>query len=600
MINFNRNNLDKAISPYLQQHKTNPIHWQEWGKEALDYARNKNKILFFSVGYATCHWCHVMASEAFSDKKIASFLNEHFVSIKVDREERPDIDKYLMSFIINTQGSGGWPLNVFLTPGLRIILAVTYISIEARYGMPGFIDLLNLIKKRYDSGNDKFVRYEMPLIKKEDFEEKELIEAILSAWDMENGGIGSGPKFPPHNTLVFLISYYEKNKNKDVKIIVEKTLDVMLMRGLHDHLQGGFYRYCIDARWTIPHFEKMLYDQAMMLWVYSFAYKVFNKEAYKTAAKNIIKCLEETFEEKGLFYSAHDADTNHLEGSTYLWTIKELQKNLSKEDFNRLSEVYLIRGEGNFEGKNHLIKISLSFLPDIEEKLLESRKKRDQPFTDKKILTSWNSLLGVALVISYRCSIDEKSFDKAYLLFNNLLKKHYQSKKLAHSSFGNKIQKDEYLEDYSAMLLFATYIYEEKGEYKDIVESFLKATERFNIGHRFLESNNEDFMEVYAQEHDMPTPSSISLADYATFRANILLGKDCKAGRYSSPISHDFFNFVNFLRNGNIHEIHTPSKISWKKLPLNSMQVKSDKIQDCYSMACREFKSEEELINSIK
>src|SRR3989344_5932399 len=313
---FKRNNLDKATSPYLQQHKENPIYWQEWSKEVLEYAKKNSKIIVVSVGYAACHWCHVMANEAFSNKEIADFLNKHFVSIKVDKEQRPDIDNYMMAFIQETQGQGGWPLNIFLTPDLKPFLAVTYVPIEPRFSLPGFIYLLRNVKGTYDK-HQREIREYLPIFHKgEDSEEQHIIQAIKN--NFINNGFGFGAMFPPHNTLLFLLSYYEKNKGAGIKDILEKILDAMAMNGLHDHLQGGFYRYCVDGSWTIPHFEKMLYDQAMLLWVYSIAYKVFKKPGYKIILEKIIECLEDTYY-GGLYYTAHDADTDHQEGGTYLW-----------------------------------------------------------------------------------------------------------------------------------------------------------------------------------------------------------------------------------------------------------------------------------------
>ncbi len=316
MIDLHKNNLDKAISPYLQQHKNNPIHWQEWNEKILTYGRKENKLIFVSIGYATCHWCHVMAAETFENKEVANFLNKYFVSIKVDREQRPDIDQYFMTFITRTTGQGGWPLNVFLTPNRKPILALTYAPVKPKYGIPAFIEILKEIKNKGVA-----CRYEDVVLEKSKentFSDEHILQIITSYYDHDYGGFGHGQKFPPYNTLLFLLSYYERMKTRNLRILIKKTLDTMARRGLHDHLQGGFFRYCVDRNWTTPHFEKMLYDQAMLLWVYSVAYKVLEKEKYKEIVEHIMNCLEETFEEGGLFYSAHDADTNHEEGATYL------------------------------------------------------------------------------------------------------------------------------------------------------------------------------------------------------------------------------------------------------------------------------------------
>ncbi len=600
MLNFKRNNLDKVSSPYLQQHKNNPIYWQEWSQEVLDYSKKNNKLIFVSIGYATCHWCHVMATEAFSNKEIAEYLNEHFVSIKVDREQRPDIDKYMMSFIVETQGSGGWPLNVILTHDLKPIYALTYAPINPKYGLPGFIAILKMIKEGYEQNKEEIATYSPSPIVSYPFEETQLIISILELADMTNGGFGHSIKFPPHNTLLFLLSYFEAIKDYKVKEIIELTLDHMAKRGLHDHLQGGFYRYCTDNQWTIPHFEKMLYDQAMLLWVYSWAYKLLNKDEYKVIINKIVQCLEETFEHNKLFYSAHDADANHEEGTTYLWSKEELQKVLTKEEFERFIEAYEISDKGNFEGKIHLIKKENIFLAGIEAKLLEIRKTRNQPFIDRKIVTSWNALTGIALLMAYRCINNEKAKTKSLTLFKNILSKHYINNKLAHSSINNTVQQGEFLEDYASLLLFATYIYEETNKYKEVIEELTGKLKEFQKNNTWIESKNPDFMEVAAQRIDHPIPSSASLAEFAIFRTKLIFREDYEPGNYEEPMNYDFFNLITFLKNGNVHEIHVPKKISWKHLPLNCIQLISKNIQDCYKQICVEFKNVNQLFEYLK
>ncbi len=600
MINLHKNNLDLATSPYVQQHKDNPIHWQEWSNEVLDYAKKHNKIIFLSVGYAACHWCHVMAQESFSNVQIALYLNQHFVCIKVDREQRPDIDSYMMNFMHETQGQGGWPLNVFITPDVKPFLAVTYLPLNSRYGLPGFLDVLKNVKEIYDTQKNTIPTYRPHIHtakNAEDVEEKNLIQAIKN--NLVKDGFSYGPQFPPHNTLLFLLHYYEQNKDREIKVILEKMLDVMAKSGLHDHLQGGFYRYCVDESWTIPHFEKMLYDQAMLLWVYSLAFKVLGKPSYKTIAEKIITCLEETFV-NNMYYTAHDADTNHREGVTYIWDSQELQQHLTTEEFTAFSKVYLL--EPNFEGKIHLLKQQNSFLPVIEQKLLTFRKKRTQPFTDTKYITSWNALLGIGLIVSYRSLGNNIAKVKAQLLFKTLLKEHYFDGRLHHSSSAGKLQAGEFLEDYASMLLFATYLYEETGEYKDLIEIWYTKLDKFYDTKytNWLESKTTDFISIPAQTSDHPTPSSASLAEMAKLRATIILRKEYLPAMYKQPLHHDFFNLMASMSQGQWHIIHTPHRIEWQHLPSNSMQIYDKQIQDCYQQKCLEFKDITKLLESIK
>jgi hypothetical protein len=598
-MDFNRNNLDLATSPYLRQHENNPIHWQEWKPDVLEHAKEAGKLLFVSVGYSTCHWCHVMASEVFEDKSASDFLNKYFVCIKIDREQRPDIDQYLMGFLVATQGQGGWPLNVVMSPDRKPFFAATYIPISPRYNMPGFVELMSQVMSFYESNKQKLTDFNPIVYNALTFEENKLIEAITMMHDDRNGGFGSNQKFPPYNSILFLLHWYESTRNEDAKKIADQILDVMATRGLHDHLQGGFYRYCTDTQWTIPHFEKMLYDQSMLLWAYSVGYKVLGKNEYKIIVNKIITCLEETYEENNLFYSAHDADTDHHEGLTYLYSTAELKQLLTDDEYEKFSELYILTDHGNFEGKNHLVKIRNDFLPEIEEKILTERKTRPQPFTDKKIVTSWNALAGCGLVMAYRSGCNDAAMGKAKKLFDALLENHFVDGILYHSSLDGNVQKEEFLEDYSALLLFATYLHEETGEYGEIIGKLKTGIQKFKIDGRWFEARNDDFMAIPAQDYDQPTPSSVSLAELALLRVDILEGKTYMPDDYHQPGSCDFYNYMNLLRSGYFHEIHSPERIEWEKLPAGTVVIQSEIIQDCHKGSCREYESVDKLLVAI-
>ncbi|MBI4651817.1 thioredoxin domain-containing protein, partial [Candidatus Desantisbacteria bacterium] len=253
---------------------------QEWSLEIINEAVREDKPLFVSVGYATCHWCHVMATDTFSDKDTADYLNEHFICIKVDREQRPDIDKYLMNFLNTQSGNGGWPLNVFLTPKVHPIFALTYAPGHSSGSMNSFLTIAKKVYEYYQNSVNEI----QPFIGSEEeppiAEEKSIVENILPYFDHENGGFGSGQKFPPHSTILYLLYFICIENNADANAVCIKTLDAMRLRGLNDHLQGGIFRYCVDPKWTTPHFEKMLYDQAMALWCYSLAYRVLKKDGW--------------------------------------------------------------------------------------------------------------------------------------------------------------------------------------------------------------------------------------------------------------------------------------------------------------------------------
>ncbi|MBI2151599.1 thioredoxin domain-containing protein [Candidatus Woesearchaeota archaeon] len=601
MLNFQRNNLDNSTSPYLQQHKDNPIYWQEWNEETLDYAKNNHKIIFVSIGYAACHWCHVMAKDSFSNLEIAKFLNQYFVSIKVDREQRPDIDSYCLSFIQQISGQGGWPLNVFFSSKIKPIFALTYLPSTSPPGFPSFLNLIHQLK---EMSNDKeqmkklSIDYEIPLAIFQSIKEQDLFNSFKESFIPYTSSFSEGLQFPPHNTLLLLLHYYDLKKDKEILTIILSLLDVMAKRGLHDHLQGGFYRYCVDSNWTIPHFEKMLYDQALLLWVYSAAYKISQNAVYKTITEKIISCLDNSFFDSGLYCSSLDADTNHHEGLTYLWSSKELKQILTEKEFSSFKSLYEISEEGNFEGKLHFIKQDLSFLPEIENKLLSLRKKREQPSIDKKKITSWNSLLGIAFLIAYRYLNNTSAKAKSELLFKNLWNKHYLEGKVRRSSLDNKIQEGEFLEDHAALLLFATYLSEEDEIYLLKTRELYSTIFKFNKS-GWKESLNLDFKLVPASIFDHPLPSSTSLAELAVLRSKIVLGEEYKPQNYRSPLNYDFFNLMVLLSSGNFHLIHTPYHLAWKNLPLNSLQIKNKIIQDCFAKNCQIFSDTTQLLNKI-
>lgn len=572
-MDFKRNNLDKANSPYLKQHKDNPVHWQEWKKEVIEYAKAQGKMLFVSVGYSTCHWCHVMAQEAFSDKGIANYLNEHFVSIKVDKEQRPDINNYLMAFLTSMTGQGGWPLNVFLSSDIKPIFGLTYAGLHAKYGMPGFMEILKAVKER--GGGSEF---HPELSAPKTIESDKLIQTIYDNFDHYYHGFGQ-PKFPPHCTLLFMLHYYQETKDDKLREMIEKTLDTMMKSGLHDHLQGGFFRYCVDREWRTPHFEKMLYDQAMLLWVYSLAFRLIEKDEYKLVAEKIVKCLHETFESNGLFYSGIDADTNHHEGETYLWSKEELKN-------DAIATAYSM--ENNFEGKIHLIKNKNTFSDELdraESALLEIRKKRDQPHTDKKIITSWNCLAGIGLIHAYRYLGKKIYLDMAENLFDALIKSHY-SARLIHSSIDGVKEKEEFLEDYASLLLFVTYLHEETNNYENYLKELSTAIMKFKKK-EWIESHNDDFIEVAAEAFDHPVPSSVSMAELAICRSNVLLKKEYIGDEeFKMPLHFDFFNISVLFKKGLFHIIETPTLIDWRKISINTMQGRGKEFMRCYKGVC--------------
>ena len=546
---FQRNNLDKANSPYLLQHAQNPVWWQEWSREVLEEARRRDVPVFVSSGYATCHWCHVMASEAFSDTATADLLNRDFICVKVDREERPDIDHYLMEFIQSRSGRGGWPLNAFLTPRMEPFLAFTYLPVESGHGMPGLLHVASHVREHYRERKGFLAeRFEPSRELPEAAAREEVLEGLQRMFDRHYGGFGREQKFPPHCTLVFLLDFLQLEDDTDVRLICSRTLDAMCLGGLNDHLQGGIFRYCVDREWQIPHFEKMLYDQAMTLWCYSLAYRVFGHERYRDMAGSIIRCLRECFSRGSMFLSALDADTGHEEGATYLWGYGELEEILGHEGLEAMAEVYDVSQEGNFEGKNHLVRFSHKKLPELEEKLLKARLEREQPEADTKILCGINALVAIGLLQAGKCLESGGDYtEEAVSLVESILTTFWDGKRLAHCLSGGILQERSFLFDAAALLAAVAMIAGEDPAWFGTLDELKGYIQTFRDGDGWLESRPEDFHHVPAPVFDHPTPSSTSMALFALASADLVLGRKPERTPFRQPFSADFFNVVALM-----------------------------------------------------
>jgi len=413
------NKLINESSPYLLQHANNPVNWYPWGSEAINLSKKNNKPIFLSIGYSACHWCHVMEKESFENEKVASILNEHFISIKVDREERPDIDSIYMTAIQSMGISGGWPMSVFLTPECMPFYAGTYFPTTDRHGMPGFIRILETIQDIFNTDIEKInsiakkvtehLQHQEENISNNIIKEEILhnaFEILKNNFDHKNGGFGTFPKFPQPMIYEFLLEYYSKYENPEALDMVEHTLYKLSNSGIFDQIGGGFHRYSTDEKWLIPHFEKMLYDNALLVKLYLHLYQITGKHIFKYIIDRTLKFIEDEMMDKdGGFYSSLDADTNNIEGEYFLWSKEELENLFNKADYNIIESYFDIKEKGNFEGKNipylpiekerfiEKNNIEPDKIDSILEKLLIERNKRKKPNLDTKILTSWNGLM---------------------------------------------------------------------------------------------------------------------------------------------------------------------------------------------------------------
>ena len=429
------NKLGGEKSPYLLQHKDNPVNWYPWGEEAFKAAKKEDKPIFLSIGYSTCHWCHVMEHESFEDSTVAELMNNNFINVKVDREERPDIDNIYMTVCQMMTGSGGWPLTIVMTPDKRPFFAGTYFPKESRFQRIGMLDLVPRLGKMWREERDKILESANEVVShlQSSFSPsgtEQLTEEIfnsafsqfLQRFDNENGGFETSTKFPSAHNLSFLLRYYKRSSDPTALMMVEKTLLSMRNGGIYDQIGFGFHRYSTDKEWLLPHFEKMLYDQAMNAIAYLEAFQVTKKEIYANTAREVFSyVLRDMTSFEGGFYSAEDADSDGEEGKFYVWRIEEVNEILGDEDGKLFADIYNFNEKGNFSeegtgrftGNNipHLLnsieEIAQSRdlevnqltkkLNKLREQLFKGRKKRIHPLKDDKILTDWNGLMIAAL-----------------------------------------------------------------------------------------------------------------------------------------------------------------------------------------------------------
>ncbi len=430
------NNLAKETSPYLLEHSTNPVNWYAWNDQAFEQAKDQNKMIFVSVGYSACHWCHVMRHESFENKEVAEILNENFISIKVDREERPDIDHLLqMTFQVMNGRGGGWPLSIFMTPDRKPFYSGTYFPLKSKYGMPGFVDVLNAIIKAYKTKlpqvQSQSTEIENFLVNITQPQEKNdiselpsinIVEGLSQFYDASYGGFGQAPKFPSETTLALLLHESAFINNSTGLKIVFKTLDAMINGGIYDQLGGGFHRYSVDEKWLVPHFEKMLYNQSLLTSVLLEAFRVSKNQLYLDKVKEtLLYVIREMMTPEGGFYSSQNADSENTEGKFFVWNENELNF-LEPNQQQIISEYYDITKKGNWEGKN-ILHVSmnvrdlsskyskseddiLDIITKTKELLFKKREERIKPSTDTKIIASWNALMLKSFIKAYRVFSD--------------------------------------------------------------------------------------------------------------------------------------------------------------------------------------------------
>ena len=552
----NYNRLIHEKSPYLLQHKENPIWWHPWGPEAFKKAQTENKPVFLSVGYSTCHWCHVMEGDSFEKEEVAEILNKHFIAIKVDREERPDVDSLYMTATQMLTGRGGWPMSVIMTPDRQPFWAGTFVPREQ------FMQLLTQVSKLWNSpekskileSSQKITAQLLQVTKQEQVPGTELPTQSLQSFfkqsqknfDPKKGGFGTAPKFPPSMNIMALLRIYRRSQNTAALEMATKTLDAMARGGLHDHLGGGFHRYSTDADWFVPHFEKMLYDNALITLAYLEAWQINKNPEYAFTAKHTLNYILRDMQHKdGGFYSAEDADSEKAEGKFYIWQQDELKSLLNPEEYNSVKSTYHTEAQGNFEISKGIAEIEKaaglkevhqanilalhadqglindnSVLMAALEKMFAHRKKRIRPGLDDKILTSWNGLMIAAMSRAARV-LNKKSYKEAAIKAANFIEKNLrqQDGKLLHRYRDQDARFNGYLEDYAYLIFGYIELYHATFDQKWLVlahQTQDRQNKLFyddNLGGYFDTDGSDQTMLTRTKDYsDNATPSANSVS----------------------------------------------------------------------------------------
>ncbi|MBU4547697.1 MAG: thioredoxin domain-containing protein, partial [Euryarchaeota archaeon] len=590
------NHLINEKSPYLLQHAHNPVDWHPWTEDAFSKAKNENKPVFLSIGYSTCHWCHVMAHESFEDPEIGELINRVFVPVKVDREERPDIDSTYMNVCQMMTGSGGWPLTIIMTPDKKPFFSGTYFPKESRYGSLGLKDIILKVDELWKNNPqealesaDKIVNLLEKISVVENTEDlnNDLLDnaynALKDSFDDVHGGFGMIQKFPTPHNLYFLMRYWKRSSITYSWEMVKKTLDRMQQGGIYDQVGFGFHRYAVDHEWLVPHFEKMLYDQALISMAYMESFQISGEEKYAKTAKEIFEyVLRDLKSPEGGFYSAEDADSEGVEGKFYVWSKEEIDVILGdSSDF--ICDIFQVQKEGNFAeeatgkktGKNILVlKNSLEeiskekqiSLRKLEEKIEESRKKlfqfrenRIHPHKDDKILTDWNGLMIAALSRGAQVFKEERYLEAAEKAVDFIFKNLYSKQRLMHRYREGEGAINGYLDDYAFLIWGLLELYQAsfKVEYlskafelnQSLLDQFLDKSEG---GFYFTPEDGEKVLLRKKESYDSAIPSGNSVQTLNLLKMS-LLSEDAKLKDIAQGCLNYFSSKINRSPLGHTH-----------------------------------------------
>ena len=568
MTQINKNNLSNDLSPYLQQHKNNPVNWQTWSKISLDFAKKNKKPILLSIGYASCHWCHVMAHESFEDYETAQIMNQLFVNIKVDREERPDLDFIFQSaFQLFNQTGGGWPLTMFLDENGVPFMGGTYFPKNSKQGFPSFKEILTKVSDAYQEQRENIINQKNLIMKNLDLKKNSvfnqdlepILEMSLNYLDPIKGGYKGAPKFPTFNLFETLLYFYNKSKDKKYLAPVDLIIKQLCSKGIYDHVEGGIARYTVDENWIIPHFEKMLYDNTQFILLLSKYCKINSENYYKEKLEQTVEFLKKNFRNsEGFLGSAYDADSEGKEGKYYVYSYEEIK------DLPKIEKYFEIKSEGNWENKIILVEKEKP-TEDILNKLLKIRSKRKKPFFDDKTQLDLNCMWISSLVTANEI-LPDKGYLKLAEEFFSMIEKKYVQNKIYHSYSKDIV----FIEDYAFLINALNDLYDKtmNFKYKDLAKkmSFEALDKFFVIDKNIFQKNpktNDDifFKPIDIGDNTIPNGNAIMLINL------IRLGMMDKAKKLSESLNGylniyknhmmtslraiDFFNNVNEGKNCN-------------------------------------------------
>ena len=568
MLEINKNNLSEDPSPYLQQHKKNPVNWQVWSKETLEYAKKKKIPILLSVGYASCHWCHVMAHESFEDKETAQLMNKYFLNIKVDREERPDIDYiFQSSYQLFNQSGGGWPLTMFLDENAVPFMAGTYFPKVPSHGQSSFKEIILKVGETYSQQREEIIK-QSPIISKslelrkssvlsQDLES--ILQSIIVNLDKENGGYKGAPKFPIFNIYDTLLYFFTKTKNINYLEPIELVLKKLCSQGIYDHVEGGLSRYTVDENWLIPHFEKMLYDNAQFVLLVSKFLKINKNNYFEKKIIQTVEFINNNFLnfENNLLGSAYDADSEGEEGKYYVFTYNELK------DIKDVEQYFDVKPNGNWENKIILREIKTP--PEsLVIKLKNLRKKRIKPFFDNKIQLDLNCLWISALISVEKILPNKNYLQTAETFYNNLENQFFREEKLFHTNSKNSVFLEDYayaiamLLDLSDQTLKPNYLFKAKELCKKTIELFY--VKEKSVFQKNIISHNDLFHRpIDISDNNIPNGNSIMLLNFSRLGMNSEAKKLSnslngylniyKSMMASSIKSIDYFNMIESNKN---------------------------------------------------